>query len=53
MGLSPSEVDKQELWPFREAWEGFKQANGIRESSSKTADLEEADLTRMGIEGFE
>ena len=52
MGLSPAEVDRQELWPFREAWEGFKQVNGIRERSNESPDWEEEDLKRMGIEGF-
>lgn len=52
MGLSPSEVDAQEVWPFLAAWEAFKQVNGIK-SNDAGGDLEEEDLARMGIEGFE
>lgn len=52
MGLSPSEVDAQELWPFLAAWDAYKQVNGIK-SKDQSADLEDEDLARMGIEGFE
>ena len=51
MGLSPSEVDAQEVWPFLAAWEAYKQVNGIK-SKESSGDLEDEDLARLGIEGF-
>lgn len=52
MGLSPETVDRQEVWPFRAAWEACKQANGIKETTGSNGSLEDEDLARMGIEGF-
>ncbi|EBA18402.1 hypothetical protein RSK20926_11804 [Roseobacter sp. SK209-2-6] len=52
MGLSPREVDQQQLWPFVAAWDAYKQVHGIRESAKPSGDLNEEDLARMGIEGF-
>ena len=52
MGLSPSEVDRQQLWPFAAAWVAYKQVHGVRESRKSGGELGEDDLARMGIEGF-
>lgn len=51
MGFSPEQVDRMTIAEFVACSRGFAKAHGAKESKP-LGDMEDADLRRLGIEGF-
>lgn len=51
MGFTPRQVDEMTLWEFTACCDGFSEAHGGK-PRAEGGDIDEADLRRLGVEGF-
>lgn len=51
MGFAPEQVDRMTIAELNACIDGYRAAHGVKDKK-QSADIDEADLRLMGIEGF-